>query len=218
MSEAPTETAGVPWTPEIDRLLAKWCDHAKCYEWMHAEAFSLYDTRARSFMVGINCLTAVSGVSNVIAGGITVGGFQIAWLFGGISIFVSTLNILQDKLGYAASSILHKRLASDWGSIRAEIEGVIIVPYAGRKDCKTFLKFIKADINAAQKEASAIPEIIRDACLEKFNKIQGFDIPDICGQMEHTEVYLAAEEPLPRLLTGRSGGGSTQEPITRINA
>lgn len=217
MSEAPTETAGVPWTPEIDRLLAKWCDHAKCYEWMHAEAFSLYDTRARTFMVGINCLTAVSGVSNVIAGGITVGGFQIAWLFGGISIFVSTLNILQDKLGYAASSILHKRLASDWGSIRAEIEGVIIVPYAGRKDCKTFLKFIKADINAAQKEASAIPEIIRDACLEKFSKIQGFDIPDICGQMEHTEVYLAPEELLPRLVMGRSGG-STQEPITRINA
>ena len=205
------------WTPEIDRLLAKWCDHAKCYEWMHAEAFSLFERRARTFMVGINCLTAVSGVSNVIAGGYSFGGFQVAWVFGGISIFVSTLNILQDKLGYAARSILHQRLAADWATIRTEIEEVITIPYEGRKDCKTFLKFIKADINAAQK-ATMIPEAIRDACMEKFKAIQGFDIPDICGQMEHTEPYAAAAVALtnPLLLSGRTG--STQEPMVIMDA
>jgi hypothetical protein len=208
MSEAGTVT----WTPEIDQLLAKWCDHAKCYEWMHSESFSLFERRARIFMVGINCLTAVSGVSNVIAGGYSFGGFQVAWLFGGISIFVSTLNILQDKLGYAARSILHQRLAADWSTIRTEIEEVITIPYEGRKDCKTFLKFIKADINAAQK-ATMIPETIRDACLEKFKAIEGFDIPDICGQMEHTEPYTAT---VPLLRRGRTGGGSIQEPTTRI--
>jgi hypothetical protein len=205
------------WTPEIDRLLAKWCDHAKCYEWMHAEAFSEFERKARTFMVGINCLTAVSGVSNVIAGGYSFGGFQVAWLFGGISIFVSTLNILQDKLGYAARSILHQRLAADWATIRTEIEEVITIPYGGRKDCKTFLKFIKTDINTAQK-ATMIPETIRDRCLEKFKAIEGFDIPDICGQMEHTEPYAAAAVTLanPLLVSGRTG--STQEPMVIMDA
>jgi hypothetical protein len=197
--------AVVAWSPSIDRLLAKWCDHAKCYEWMHAEAFSLYDRRARTFMISINCLTAVSGVSNVIAGGITLGGFQFAWVFGGISIFVSTLNILQDKLGYATRAAQHQGLASDWASIRSEIEEVITIPYGGRKDCKTFLKFIKNDINLAQK-ATLIPEAIRDACLEKFKAIDGFDIPDVCGQMEHTEIYLPTTTPL--LLRGSTGSGS----------
>jgi hypothetical protein len=196
-SESIEIQGGVVWSSTIDRLLAKWCDHAKSYEWMHAEAFSLYDRLARSFMIGINCLTALSGVSNVIAGGYSFGGFQISWLFGGISIFVSTLNILQDKLGYASRSILHQRLAADWAKIRTEIEEVVMIPYQGRKDCKTFLKFIKADINAAQKDIM-IPEAIRDACLEKFNKIEGFELPDICGQLEHTEVY-AAETALPLL-------------------
>ena len=196
-SESTEIQGGVVWSSTIDRLLAKWCDHAKSYEWMHAEAFSLYDRLARSFMIGINCLTALSGVSNVIAGGYSFGGFQISWLFGGISIFVSTLNILQDKLGYASRSILHQRLAADWAKIRTEIEEVVMIPYQGRKDCKTFLKFIKADINAAQKDIM-IPEAIRDACLEKFNKIEGFELPDICGQLEHTEVY-AAEMALPLL-------------------
>jgi len=206
------------WSPDIDHLLAKWCDHAKCYEWMHAEAFSLYDTRARIFMIGINCLTAASGVSNVIAGGVSVGGFQVSWLFGGISIFVSTLNILQDKLGYAAGAILHQRLASDWATIRTEIEEVLTIPYGSRKDCKTFLKFIKGDINLAQK-AIMIPEDIRAACLEKFKKIAGFDIPDICGQMERTEIHIVQPPALadPRLLIGNSATGSTHEPITIMN-
>jgi hypothetical protein len=210
----PEEAQTIQWTPEIDRLLAKWCDHAKCYEWMHVEAFSEFERRARIFMVGINCLTAVSGVSNVIAGGYSFGGFQVAWIFGGISIFVSTLNILQDKLGYAAKSIIHQRLAADWATIRTEIEEVVTIPYGSRKECKTFLKFIKADINAAQK-ATMIPESIRDACLEKFKAIEGFDIPDICGQMEHTEPYTAT---VPFLRRGRIGSGSTHEPIAIMNA
>ena len=31
------------WSPQIDKLLDSWCDKAKCFEWMHTEAFSLFD-------------------------------------------------------------------------------------------------------------------------------------------------------------------------------
>ena len=40
-----TESETLAWSPSIDAMLAAWCDHAKCYEWMHTEAFSLYDAR-----------------------------------------------------------------------------------------------------------------------------------------------------------------------------
>ena len=33
--------------------------------------------------------------------------------------------------------------------------------------------------------------------MEKFGKIAHFDVPDICGQVEHTSVYV--EEPLQPL-------------------
>lgn len=190
------ETGGLNWNSDIDSMLASWCDHAKCYEWMHTEAFSLYEARSRKFMISINALTAVSGISNVIAGGYVVNGFQVAWIFGGISILASTLNMLQDKLGYQTASVLHKRLASDWASIRTQIEEVITIPYSGRKDCKAFLKFIKTDINSASTEGSMIPKAIRDRCYEKFNAIDNFDLPDICGQVEHTRVIIT--QPLLR--------------------
>jgi len=178
------------WSSEIDQLLAAWCDNAKCYEWMHTEAFSLFDRRSKQFMITVNCLTAVAGASNMIAGGINLDGFQLAWVFGGISIAASTLNILQDKLGYQASSQLHRKLASDWATVRSKIEEVITIPYSGRKDCKTFLKYVKADINKATTDGSSlIPKRIREECYEKFRLIPEFDIPDICGQMEHTRVF-----------------------------
>jgi hypothetical protein len=188
-----TESDTLSWSPGIDAMLASWCDHAKCYEWMHTESFSLYDARSKYFMIAINTLTAVSGVSNIIAGGYAVDGFQIAWIFGGISIAASTLNMLQDKLAYQTSSVIHKRLAAEWASIRTQLEEIITIPYSGRKDCRSFLKFIKTAINTAATEGSMIPKPIRDACYEKFNNIDQFDIPDICGQMEHTRVRISAQ-------------------------
>jgi len=190
------ESTGLAWNPNIDAMLASWCDHAKCYEWMHTESYSFYDTRAKQFMISINALTAVSGVSNVIAGGYTVNGFQVAWIFGAISIFASTLNILQDKLGYQTSAILHRGLSTDWAKIRAQLEEILTIPYGGRKDCRTFLKFIKTDINTAMAEGSIIPKNIREECFKKFKDVEHFDIPDICGQVEHTRVVVILKEPL----------------------
>ena len=183
------------WSPTIDQMLATWCDNAKAFEWMHTQAFSLFDKRSRSFMITVNCLTAISGLSNVIAGGYNVNGFQLAWIFGGLSIAVSTLNILQDKLGYMAPSHIHLKLASDWSSIKAKIEEVITIPYSGRRDCKTFLKYIRDDIGKATTGGnSIIPDHIRKECYEKFKDIQDFDLPDICGKVEHTKIFVS--EPL----------------------
>jgi len=181
------------WSSEIDNLLASWCDNAKCFEWMHTESYSVYERRSRYFMITINCLTAVSGVSNVIAGSYNINGFQVAWIFGGISVAASTLNMLQDKLAYQVSAQTHKTLASNWASIRLKIEEVITLPYSGRRDCKTFLRYIKADINKATMDGSSIiPKNIRDACYKKFSSVHKFDIPDVCGFMEHTKIYMAS--------------------------
>ncbi len=190
-------TDSLKWDSSIDTLLASWCDNAKCFEWMHIESHSLYEKRAKVFMITSNCVTAIAGISNVISGGYTIGGFQISWFFGGLSILVSTMNIIQDKLGYSQNSILHNKIASAWSIIRNRIEEIIRVPYASRKDCKTFMKYIKGDINAAMIEGNTmIPTRIKKSCYEHFKDVENFDIPDICGQMEHTKIYIDIKEAL----------------------
>jgi hypothetical protein len=168
---------------------------------MHNESYRLCDIRSKRFIISINCLTAVSGVTNVIAGTYTLNGFQLAWIFGGLSILVSTLNILQDKLGFSQQGILHKKLANSWSVLCSKIEETIILPYGARQDCSTFMKYIKTDINQAKLEGnSLLPESIRIACYEKFKTIKDFDIPDICGQMEHTSGFTSLQTT-PLLLT-----------------
>jgi hypothetical protein len=166
---------------------------------MHNEAYTACDKSAKTYMIAINCISAISGVSNIIVGGYTWNGFELAWVFGGLSILGSTLNILQDKLGFSQNSVLHKKLASSWTVLISKIEELLVLPYSARQDCKACLKFFKADMNQAKLEGnSLIPAEIRKACYDRFNTIQDFDIPNICGQLEHTRVAVGSEgsEPL----------------------
>ena len=180
------------WNSSIDTLLSKWCDNAKCFEWMHAQCYDNNYIAARRFMISINVLTAVAGLTNIIAGSFTIpdSAFQVSWIFGGISIGISTLNMLQDKLGYQQTADLHKSYASQWAQITSKIEEMLTLPANARRDCKTFLKMIKADINQVSLNGnSMINEKVRDECYEKFKGIENFDIPEICGKMYHTIVF-----------------------------
>jgi hypothetical protein len=207
------EPSKLVWNHELDRLLAGWCDQAKCFEWMHNESYTACDKSAKTYMVAINCISAISGVSNIIVGGYTWNGFQLAWIFGGLSILGSTLNILQDKLGFSQNGLVHKKLASSWSVLISKLEELLILPYSARQDCKACLKFIKADINQAKLEgASLLPPEIRKACYERFGKIQNFDIPDICGQIEHTRIAVGSEgscSDLQKLLITNAPIGNT---------
>ena len=104
------------------------------------------------------------------------------------------MNMLQDKLAWTQSAETHKRLSAVWGLIRRKLEEELVLPPTSRKDCATFMRYVRADINTASSDsASKIPKDIRDACFIKFKDIPGFDIPDICGQVEHTRIYV----PIP---------------------
>lgn len=194
MSE-PAPDKKVKWTRSIELTLARWCDQAKCFEWMHAEAFSMYDRKSRIIMIASNLLSAVSGLVNVIAGSSSLNGIPLAYVFGSLSITVSITNMLQEKLAYGKSAIEHRQFAAMWGVIRRKIEEEVSVPPESRKECGTFLKFLRQDINKVSMDGSAqIPEYIRDSCFEKFSNIPNFELPDICGQMTHTKVYVSDDE------------------------
>lgn len=188
------EFTSLSWTKEIDILLASWCDNAKCFEWMHGETSIDYQKRSKIFMIIINILTAVSGLSNIIAGNIIINGFQLIWIFGSVSILTSSLNILQDKLSYSSLSESHRKFASQWAIIISKIEEIVALPPSSRRDCKTFLRYIKADINQVTLDGNnLIPKHIRDACYEKFKNVPDFEMPEIVGVVSHTKSFFSED-------------------------
>jgi hypothetical protein len=122
-------------------------------------------------MIASNVLTAIAGLSNVIAGGSIVNGFQLAWVFGSLSIFVSITNMLQEKLAYTTRATEHRQYSIQWGTIRRKIDEELSIPPDSRKDCGTFLKYLRQDINQVSMDGNTkLPENIRTSCYEKFSR------------------------------------------------
>jgi len=188
------------WNSAIDTMLADWCDQSKCFAWMHTQSFQRYNTRAMIMSIGTNTFISLSGVANLILGQ-TTDSVTASMIFGCISIFIGVANMIQEKFAFSALANDFKRSAQEWGLVTRKIEEQLVIPYSGRKDCATFLKYIKQDINSIADTNTLIPEDIRLACANKFGVIKNFDVPDICGQLEHTSVYVApvtnaiSEEP-----------------------
>ena len=184
-------TADLQWTPSIETMLANWCDNAKCFEWMHNEAHSRYHKRATIMSISANIAVSLSGVANLIVGGLNPDAINPPIIFGCISIGLGIINMLQDKLDWLTMSNNFKFAAQQWSIIIRNIEEQLAVPPATRKHCSTFLKYIKQQLFNVSIYNQSIPKHIRDECVKKFSTIPNFDIPDICGQIEHTTIYVA---------------------------
>jgi hypothetical protein len=113
--------------------------------------------------------------------------------FGSISVIVGIAKMIQDQFDWATLANDFKRSAERWDIITRKIQEQLLIPYSGRKDCRTFLKYIKQDINNASDTNLIIPKDIREKCNVDFGQIKDFDVPDICGQVEHTTIYIQDE-------------------------
>jgi len=198
MSQSQDTDDGAPelqWGASIETLLARWCDEAKANEWMHTEAAGQNNRTSRGITIALTILSSVAGLSNVIAGGkVWAGDFQPSWLFGGLSIGISVLTMIQEKLAYGTAATQHGLWAQQWTLIRRRIEEELAIPPSMRKSVQVFMKTLRHDINQVSIAGSQqLPESIRDSCKKRFSNIPQFELPEICGVAEHTRIYM----PLP---------------------
>ena len=185
------EKESARWNKAEEVMLANWCDQSKCFNWMNTEAYSRYSIRALVMSITTNTIISMSGVANLIVGGkmISIDENKISLIFGCVSIGVGIINMIQDKLNWNVLANNFKQSAGRWSVITRKIQEVLAMPRSCRGDCCAFLKYIKQDITDASDTNSMIPKDIREMCNEKFGRVKDFDIPDICGQVEHTIFY-----------------------------
>lgn len=194
---SPDTAAGLQWSPQIDRMLADWCDEAKCFEWMHSEAYSRYSKRSTAMLIGANITISLSGIANLVLGATIPDTMTTSIIFGCVSIGIGIVNMVKEQFGWTELANNYKVSAKHWTEISRKMQEQLIIPPGSRKDCGTFLKYIKQDMTLASEHNTNIPVDIRQKCFEKFNVIPKFNIPDICGQIEHTSVYVEPKlEPL----------------------
>lgn len=188
--EEPDTAPGLQWTPQIDRMLANWCDQAKSFNWMHTHAYSRYSKLSTAMNVGTNIAISLVGVVNLALASSQIEAMTTAMVTGSVSVGIGIIKMIQEQFNWTSLASDYKHSATKWDHISRKIQEQVVLPYTGRKDCGTFLKYIKQDINEASDTNTILPKDIRNKCNDKFGKIPDFDVPDICGQVEHTTVYI----------------------------
>ena len=188
--EGPDTAPGLQWTPAIDRMLANWCDQAKSFNWMHTHAYSRYSKLSKAMNIGTNIAISLVGVVNLALASSQIEAMTTAMVTGAVSVGIGIIKMIQEQFNWTSLASDYKHSATKWDHISRKIQEQVVLPYAGRKDCGTFLKYIKQDINEASDTNTILPKDIRNKCNDKFGKIPDFDVPDICGQVEHTTVYI----------------------------
>ena len=209
--EGPDTAPGLQWTAQIDMMLANWCDQAKSFTWMHGQAYSRYSGRSAAMNICTNIAISLVGIVNLALASSQIEPMTTSIVTGSVSIGIGIVKMIQEQFNWTSLASDYKHSAAKWDHISRKIQEQVVLPYAGRKDCGTFLKYIKQDINEASDTNTIIPKDIRNKCNDKFSKIPSFDVPDICGQVEHTSVY--TEDPLQPLkvplLTDNNVNGQT---------
>lgn len=192
--DSPDTAPGLQWTPAIDTMLANWCDQAKSFTWMHTHAYSRYSKRSTTMNICTNIAISLVGIVNLALASSQVEPITTSIVTGSVSVGIGIVKMIQEQFNWTSLAADFRNSAKKWDNIARKIQEQVVLPYNGRKDCGTFLKYIKQDINEASDTNTLIPKDIRTKCNDKFEKVPGFDVPDICGQVEHTSIY--HEEPL----------------------
>jgi hypothetical protein len=191
----------ITWTDTSEELIASWGDIASCYKWMHDQAFRKYDKISWRMMIPVAILSTVTGSLNMSMPVLVPENFVETGnkILGAVSIITGIITSLQSIFRFAQLSENHSNAANGWGKLERNIRIELRIDRKNRKDADNFLKICRADYDRLLESSPPIPKEIIQMFNQKFANIEHLVIPDVCGNLEHTQVN--RPPPPPELLT-----------------
>jgi hypothetical protein len=205
---AATSTAIVPkearkkkfmngWTKPQEELMATWGDIAACYRWMHDKADKHFTFLNMSMSIPIIILSTLTGTANFgidsIVGDNPTHKKYASFVIGSVSLIAGILGTLSNFLRFAQYQESHRVAGVSWGKFQRLIAVELAIHPNDRADCMDFLKICRAELDRLIEQSPAIPTSIVHAFEKKFGKIESIQKPEICGDIDHTQVFRDTE-------------------------
>ena len=194
------------WTPEQERLMAKWADIAGCYRWLHEKAEKGFSRGNALITIPVIILSTLTGTASfalssfIAPDDIALKNYAQACI-GSISIFVGILTTLGNFLRYAQGSEAHRVAGVAWGKIHRQITVEVAIHPDDREDSMTFLQICRQDLDRLVEQSPPIPDRVIAAFEKEFSDVSGLQRPDICHGLEHTTVYNSTKPRLMKMVT-----------------
>ncbi len=185
----------ITWSKQTEELIASWGDIASCYKWMHDEGYRKYDTISYRMMIPIAVLSTVTGSLNMSMSSLVPEDYVATGnkILGGVSIFTGILTSLQSYFRFAQKSEGHSNAAVGWGKLERNIRIELRIDKAARKDADSFMKVCRAEYDRLLEQSPVIPKDVIKKFKNKFNHISNLVKPDVCDNLEHTNIIVDTE-------------------------
>ena len=193
------------WTEEQEKLLAKWADYASCYRWLHDRTEKKLSWYNNAITIPVIILSTITGTASVGLNGL-VGDSPSGQKYGQISIgivslFTGILTTLGNFFRYAQNSEAHRVAAVSWGKFNRLITVELAQKPDDRMDSLDFLNICRQDLDRLIEQSPQVPNHVIELFESEFAHQDDLSKPDICNNIEHTNVYNNSKTRMKMMVT-----------------
>ncbi len=191
------------WAREQEELMADWSDIAACYRWLHDRTNKRYARYNMGFTMPVIILSTLTGTANFGLGsffGDDESAQKKATLaIGGASLLAGILATINNYLKFAQESEANRVASIAWGKFQRLLAIELAISPEERIDAQDFLKMCRNELDRLIEQSPCIPDKIIEDFSAKFGRIKNLRKPDICGQIEHTHIYIDKDGKLKHI-------------------
>jgi hypothetical protein len=182
------------WTREIEKLMAQWSDHAKCYAYMHEKTERICKRKDYAFMFPVIILSTVTGAANFALDSVIKDPEQKTYAqmgLGGLSIVTGIISTIANRLGYANSMEAHRMAAQRWGKFERQITVELALHPNERADCMYFLKACRTELDRLlEQRPTDVPLPVVAEARKEFENFPVSHKPKELGGIETTRIFV----------------------------
>lgn len=177
------------YTDEEELILVKICDWAKCFRWMHEQAYNVYWWIHVCFMVPVIILSTVAGTGNFALSKFSgEDAMTAAMVIGVLSLVAGMMSTILQFLKVVENLEAYRQAFLSWGQMARDIEYELAKAPAKRQPSLDFMEKIATDYNRLAEISPVIPDRVK----ARFHRLMATSgdpqlmLPDICGGLRHT--------------------------------
>ena len=191
------------WAREQEELMADWADIAACYRWLHSRSEKKYNRYNMGMTIPVIILSTLTGTANFGMGSLfgddTKGAKSATLAVGGISLIAGLLTTLNNFLRFAQQSESNRVASISWGKFQRLLAIELAIAPLDRTLAQDFLKMCRNELDRLIEQSPQVPDSILEEFQKKFGAVKNLRKPDICGDIQHTHIYIDKDGKLKHI-------------------
>ena len=189
------------WKEEEENLLKQWADKAQCYQWMHSRGYNIYSRKNALFTIPVIIISTITGTANFAQERFSddIKNYVVISI-GTLSIIAGIITTIYQFLKIAELNEGHRVASLSWGKFYRNIKTELTRHPFDRMPPKELIKISRDEYDRLVELSPFMPLSIISEFNSKFKKNENLTKPEICDELNSTDVFEMDAETRNRLM------------------